>query len=190
MGSRLQHNASGCFISRQQWSYNSVWLQLCPLLLSLNCTKFIYCIYFFLSCYSKLNWSSAFFLSFYADFVTEILPSVLWHCWLGVRKSIWPVKLSDEVLMWLSVWNKVQIVCIWSSWCLCHTKTPSSLASFESRLVLPFWYQLTQIVLEKRSLNGCGSNSSSSSSMFTEIWVFFHFFADYIYWLYLNICAK
>ena len=22
----------------------------------------------------------------------DILPSVLWHCWLGVRKSIWPVK--------------------------------------------------------------------------------------------------
>jgi len=26
-------------------------------------------------------------------------------------------KLSDEVLLWLSVWSKVQIVCIWSSWC-------------------------------------------------------------------------
>jgi len=24
-------------------------------------------------------------------------------------------KLSDEVLMWLSVWSEVQIVCIWSS---------------------------------------------------------------------------
>ena len=32
-------------------------------------------------------------------------------------------------------------------------KTPSSLASFKSRLVLPFWYQLTQVVLEKRPLN-------------------------------------
>jgi len=29
-------------------------------------------------------------------------------------------------------------------------KTPSSLASFKSRLVLPFWYRLTQAVLEKR----------------------------------------
>ena len=28
-------------------------------------------------------------------------------------------------------------------------KTPSSLASFKSRLVLPFWYRLTQAVLEK-----------------------------------------
>jgi len=33
-------------------------------------------------------------------------------------------------------------------------KTPSSLASFKSRLVLPFWYRLTQVVLEKRPLNG------------------------------------
>jgi len=23
-----------------------------------------------------------------------LLPSVLWHCWLGVRKSIWPVKIE------------------------------------------------------------------------------------------------
>ena len=36
-----------------------------------------------------------------------------------------------------------------------HPKSPSSLASFKSRLVLPFWYQLTQVVLEKRPLNGC-----------------------------------
>ena len=27
--------------------------------------------------------------------------------------------------------------------------TPSSLASFKSRLVLPFWYQITQVVLER-----------------------------------------
>jgi len=24
-------------------------------------------------------------------------------------------KLSDEVLVWLSVWSKVQMICIWSS---------------------------------------------------------------------------
>jgi len=36
-----------------------------------------------------------------------------------------------------------------------HPKTPSSPASFKSRLVLPFWYRLTQVVLEKRPLNGC-----------------------------------
>jgi len=37
-----------------------------------------------------------------------------------------------------------------------HPQTPSSLASFKSRLVSPFWYRLTQVVLhEKRPLNGC-----------------------------------
>jgi len=36
-----------------------------------------------------------------------------------------------------------------------HLKTPPFLASFKSRLVLPFWYRLTQAVLEKRLLNGC-----------------------------------
>ena len=41
-----------------------------------------------------------------------------------------------------------------------HPKTPSSLASFKSRLVLPFWYRLTQVVMEKRTLNGCNSGSS------------------------------
>jgi len=38
------------------------------------------------------------------------LPSVLWHCWLVVRKNNRLVKiLSDKVLAWL-----------WSSWCHCH----------------------------------------------------------------------
>jgi len=61
------------------------------------------------------------------------LPSVLSYCWLGVGKSIQPVKkLSDEVLAWLSVWSVVQMICIWSSWCHCH---PSSLASAKSRMV-------------------------------------------------------
>jgi len=46
-----------------------------------------------------------------------------------------------------------------------HPKTPSSLASFKSRLVLPFWYRLTQVVLEKRQLNGCSSSSSCSSRL-------------------------
>jgi len=26
----------------------------------------------------------------------------------------------DEVLVWLSVWSKVQVICIWSSCCHCH----------------------------------------------------------------------
>jgi len=46
--------------------------------------------------------------------------SVHWHCWFGIRKSIRPVKNEDEVLAWLSVGGKVQMICIWSGWCHCH----------------------------------------------------------------------
>jgi len=38
----------------------------------------------------------------------------------------------------------------------CHSL---SLAPVKSRLVLPFWYRLTQVVLEKRPLNGCSSEN-------------------------------
>ena len=60
-------------------------------------------------------------------------------------------KQSGGVLVWLSVWSEVQ-TCIWPRWCHCHSL---SLAPVKSRLVLPFWYRLTQVVLEKRPLNGC-----------------------------------
>ena len=81
------------------------------------------------------------------------LPSVLWRCWLGGRKGIRPVK---------NEWWGVGVIvclergasCIWPSWCHCHSL---SLAPVKSRLVLPFWYRLTQVVLEKRPLNGCSS---------------------------------
>jgi len=36
-----------------------------------------------------------------------------------------------------------------------HPQTPSSLASFKSRLVSPFWYWFTPVVVEKRPLNRC-----------------------------------
>ena len=49
-------------------------------------------------------------------------------------------------------------ICIWFSWFYCYFRTSSSLPSFESRLVLPFSYQLTQVVLEKKLLNGCSSS--------------------------------
>jgi len=66
--------------------------------------------------------------------------------------------MSDEVL---GVWSKVQIVCIWSSWCHCRPQTASFLASFKSILVSPFRYLLAEVVLEKRPLNGCSSSSNS-----------------------------
>ena len=48
------------------------------------------------------------------------------------------------------------------------TATPSSLASLKSRLVSPFWCQLTQVVLEKRPLNGCLGLYHSKSRCITQ----------------------
>ena len=42
-----------------------------------------------------------------------------------------------------------------------HIPEPHYLLPHLNRLVLPFWYQLTQVVLEKRPLNGCSSSSRS-----------------------------
>jgi len=55
---------------------------------------------------------------------------------------------------------------------LLHPKTTSSLASFKSRLVLPFLYRLTRVVLEKRPLSGYGS----SSSRLVVVVVYFSYF--------------
>ena len=90
-------------------------------------------------------------LLYYAE-SSQLLPSVLWCCWLGGRKSIWPVKTEGEVLSWLSVWSEVQMICIWSSWCHCRPIIPCSSKIQNS---LPFWCRLTQVGLEKRPLNGC-----------------------------------
>jgi len=60
-------------------------------------------------------------------------------------------KLSGGVRAWLSVWSELQ-TCIRPSWFHCHLL---SLASVKSRLVLPFWYRLTRVVLEKGPLNRC-----------------------------------
>ena len=84
------------------------------------------------------------------------LPSVLRRCWLGVRKSIRPVKGGVYVVICLKrgadCLHMVQMMPL-------HPKTPSYLASFKSRLVLPFWYRLTQVVLEMRPLNESSSSS-------------------------------
>ena len=55
-------------------------------------------------------------VSYRSLFMYKYVPSVLRYCWLGTRKTIRPVKnLRVEVLVWLSVWSKVQIDCIWST---------------------------------------------------------------------------
>ena len=126
--------------------------------------------------------------NFWLDFQkSSQLPSVLWCCWLGGQVGH-PAckKLSGEVLTWLSVWSKVQ-TCIWPSWCHCHSL---SLASVKSRLVLPFWYQLTRLVTDKGLLNGC----FKSRLIFVKVtanqscWLFW--FTMYVQrGLYHNVCT-
>jgi len=77
-------------------------------------------------------------------------------------------KLSGGVLTRLSVWSEMQ-TCIWPSWCQCHSL---SLASVKSRLVLPSWYRLTRVVLDKGTLNRCVCLSCSLlSSRYSKLFV-------------------
>jgi len=67
--------------------------------------------------------------------------------------------LIDGVFVWLSVWSEVQI--------LHMVQLPSKnriiSCLFEFRLVLPFWYRLTQVVLERRGRSkGCSSSFTIS----------------------------
>jgi len=93
-------------------------------------------------------------------------------------------KLSSGVLAWLPVWDEVQI-CIWFSWCHCHSL---SLASVKCGLVLLSWYQLTQVVPEKGPLSGCCCcccivvriNLCVYNLMCCEIWLLFIMFQKWI----------
>jgi len=74
---------------------------------------------------------------------------VLWHCWLGVRKSIRPVK-NWVMRCWCSYLSAEMCrLFAYGPADATASQTPSSLALFKSRLVLPFWYWLTQVVLGK-----------------------------------------
>ena len=80
------------------------------------------------------------------------LPLALWQCWLGVRKSIWPLK------SWVMGYWRGYLSGVWCKWFAYGpadaTATPSSLASVKSRSVnLCCW--LTKVVLENRPLNTC-----------------------------------
>jgi len=62
-----------------------------------------------------------YFVTWFLAGVFIFLPSVLCHCWFGVRKSIWACKkLCGGVMTWLSVWSEVQ-TCIRPSWFHCHS---------------------------------------------------------------------
>ena len=94
---------------------------------------------------SRLTWYSCTARSTSSELTTGVVhslwlavPSLLWHCWLDVGRSMRPVKkLSDEVLVRLSVWSEVQIACIWSSWCHCIPKAHNLLPHLS-----PDWFYL------------------------------------------------
>ena len=64
--------------------------------------------------------------------------------------------------MWLSVWSKVQVVCVWSSWCHCIPKSHHHLPHLN-----PDWFYLSgtglPIRLSWKECSSCSSSSSSSS---------------------------
>ena len=84
--------------------------------------------------------------------IQRSLPSVLWHCWLGGRKGIRPVKKLE----W---WGAGVVICLGRGADPYDpadaTATHCLLLSVKSRLDLPFWYWLTRVVLDKGPLNGC-----------------------------------
>ena len=77
------------------------------------------------------------------------VPSVLWHCWLGIRKSIQPVKIKWRgvgVVICLEWGADLQTVCIWSSWCHCIPKPHHFLPHLN-----PDWLYLSDTGLPKLS---------------------------------------
>jgi len=81
------------------------------------------------------------------------LPSALWCCsCMGARKRIWPVKTE-----W---WGAGVVICLKPSANDLHMVQLMSIPpiiSFQNGL--PFWYWLTQVVLEKKLLNGRSSST-------------------------------
>jgi len=77
------------------------------------------------------------------------MPSVLWHCWLGSRKGIRPVK-NWAVGYWHGYLSGARCRVAYSP--ADATATHRLFASVKSRLVSPLWYRLTRVVPEKRDV--------------------------------------
>jgi len=83
---------------------------------------------------------------FFECLLIKKLPSVLWHCWFGVRKSIWPVGWRVGVVICLEhvadCLHMVQLVPL-------HPKTPLSLAVLPH--LNPYWFYLSGTGLPRLS---------------------------------------
>jgi len=91
---------------------------------------------------NTISWSLWFVLDSMSNLFLQCFDTVGWTSWRA--SGLW--KLSDEVLVWLSVWSEVQIVCMWSSWCHCIPK-PHRLLPHSN----PDWFYLSGIGLPKLS---------------------------------------
>ena len=100
---------------------------------------------------SSTQCTMALYANFYHTVYMQIVPSVLWRCWLGGRKGIRPVK-NWVVGCWRGYLSGAS--CRLANVPADATAT-HCLAAVKSRLVLPFWYRLTWVVPEKGPLNGC-----------------------------------
>ena len=65
--------------------------------------------------------------------------------------------LSDEVLVWLSVWSEVQIGCIWSGWCHCFPKPHNALPHLNPDC---FYISGTGLQLLVLAYPGCPGNEA------------------------------
>ena len=75
-------------------------------------------------------------------------PSMLWHCRLGDRKDIRPVKKLGVGLLMVMIW--LELCMRYSSGC--HQSTSIIFSSTKSRIET-FWYRQTQVHVEKWPLN-------------------------------------
>jgi len=95
-----------------------------------------------------LHTSHLFYISQCFGLQCSDLPSVLWCCWLGGSKCIRPIK-DWVVRFWRGYLSGARWK--WFAYGLADAAaTPSCLCSCKIQSGLPFWCQLTQIVLEKR----------------------------------------
>jgi len=95
--------------------------------------------------------------SYISSFSTNIIPTVTFTPSVLLTLLVWghPACKNWVVRYWCGYLSGVQMICIWSSWCHCP---PIISCSSKIQNGLPFWCRLTQVVLEKRPLNGCSSS--------------------------------
>jgi len=86
------HEDGEIFVHVKIWCLHS-WFQSCSHL----CTV--------LHLYINSWFSSLTSQQLFIAYVVEILPSVLWRCWLGGRKGIWPVKKTER-------WGAGVVICL------------------------------------------------------------------------------